>query len=180
MSEPPPFPDSSLIYESPPLDRSTGKRTAAWISLLIMGILYALGGLCMAGGAMIASAAVERAMAAGPAGVPPGVNIKAILMIAGLVFLVLLWAMGGTYLWTAFLVRRGSRAAAVTSLIVASLNVVGIMAIIVLGTIGILIGPTKDPQALIGIAVYLVPVAANLWLVIALIMFLREKRRATV
>lgn len=170
-----PFADPSLSYETPSLNPSSPMRTAAWISLLVAGILYGLGGLCVGGSMFFVTAMVGAGGGAGGGPVMPA-NARLILIITGVVMLALSWIVGGVYIWTAFLVRRGSRAAAVTSLIVASLNALVFLAIVVLGTIGALMGPGRDRMAIVGVLFYLLPVAANLWLVIALALVLREKR----
>jgi hypothetical protein len=177
MSQPP-DPDLLLAYQSPPLFRPTGMRTAAWISLLVLGILYGMGGLCIGAGTIIANITLGRAVAAGPPGaVAMASNIHWIMIAMGLAFLAVTWAVAATYIWTALLVRRGSRAAAVTALVIAVLNALVILGFVVLGVIGMLTeSGTPEPEAFIGLAVFLLPAVANIWVVIALSMVLRERR----
>jgi hypothetical protein len=89
-----------------------------------------------------------------------------------------MWAIAVIYIWTAFLVKRGSRGAAITSLVVAIINVVGMLAIVCMGTIGILSGG-GDPGSLVSVLFYLLPAAANGWLIFALVSLLRERRGTT-
>jgi hypothetical protein len=72
MSQPPNFnPAHPLMYESPIPNRPSGWRTTAWISLLVLGILYALGGLCIGGIAFAIGTVFERLITgAAPAGAP--------------------------------------------------------------------------------------------------------------
>ena len=176
MSEPRPM----LAYESPPPGRLSGWRTAAWISQLVLGILYALAGLCLGGSTILVSSVMETLLAAGGPGTPAlPPNFRWIMIGAGLALLAIMWAVAVTHIWTALLVRRGSRAAAVTGLVIAILNAVVILGVIALAVVAMLAGPGRhDPTGLIGVLVYLLPTAANIWVAIALGMVLREKRAA--
>jgi hypothetical protein len=171
-------PNLLLAYQTPGVYRPSPMRTAAWISLLVLGILYGAGGLCIGAGTIIANITLGRAVAAGPPG-PAAMasNIHWIMIAMGLAFLAVTWAVAATYIWTALLVRRGSRAAAVTALVIAVLNALVILGFVVLGVIGMLMEPGRpDPEAALGLVVFLLPAVANIWVVIALSMVLRERR----
>jgi hypothetical protein len=168
-----PLSDTALNYQSPPPDRPTGKRMLAWISLLVMGILYFFAGLCVGGGVAVASVIL---LAARPgAGMPAGAHW--VMVITAMATIGLPWAVAAVYVWCAFLVRRGSRAAAVASLVIAPLNALAFLGIVVGGMAMVARERgARDPGgAMLAFLFYLLPAVANAYLAIALILFLREK-----
>ena len=163
--------DDLLSYQSSLGNQPTPMRTAAWISLLALGILYVLGGLCSTGALLFVSALVG----AGRPTAPP--NAGSIIIIVAIITFLLTVGTGVTYIWTAFLIRRFSRGAAIVSLIISALNCLGFLTILVLGIAGYLMSSrSRDPGGVVGILFYITPALANAWVVIALALLVRGKR----
>ena len=165
--------DPLLSYQTPAPAANTGLRTATWIYLLVLGILYALGGLCAVASMAFVFTLLTRA---GPAGATPGVG--AIMLVTGIIMLLISLAIGATFIWAALRLRRGSRAAAITALVISILGTAGCLAIVGLGIIGALTSPDRDPGMLIGILFYLLPAAVNAVAVVLLIALMRQQRHA--
>jgi hypothetical protein len=162
-----------LNYENVPPERPSAVRTTAWISLLVLGILYCLGGLCIGFSGVFMFAFIFK-QADFPA------NSRALLLAVMVVLLALALAFGIVYLWSALRVRKGFRGAAVASLVIAILNTVVLTGLVCMGIIGVLLGPRgPDPSVLFGVIFYILPIAANGWVVFALTRFLRESKPAT-
>jgi hypothetical protein len=173
--------DQPLSYQTPPLEGASKARTTAWISLLVLGILYVIGGLCLGLSSIFAvsmiGAAGRGGGPGGAAGAIPG-NAKTILIAVLGTMLLLIVAVSAIYLICAFRVRKGSRAAGITAMVVSALNALLLIAIVCLGVIGIVSGANGrgDMSGLVGIIFYLVPIAANTWVAIAIGWWLRERR----
>jgi hypothetical protein len=120
-----PMSDPILAYETPVMGRPSGLRTATWIALLVLGILHSLVGLYVGG-------AVGLSLVR-PSGMVPHNLVVLILGILGGV-LVLFGGSGITYFWASWRIRKWSRAANITAMIVALVN-----ALLFLGVAGVVV-----------------------------------------
>ncbi len=159
-----------LNYQSADLSRSSPMRTAAWITLLILGILYCLAGLCT-GSSMIFVVSLLKSRG----GMAAGADVIIYAVTAGV--LLVLFGSGITYIWTCVRVRRKSRRAAVTALVVAIVNVSLIVILCGVAVVAMFIGKNSNfASAIPGLIMYGTAAAANIVAAWMLLRVLREDR----
>jgi hypothetical protein len=141
--------DQLLNYDTP-LQRPSGMRTTAWISLLVLGILYVLGGFCVG----ISLAIIVTKL--------PAASRVVMIVVMGSMLLIA-FGFGGALIWSAIRVRKGSRGAGIAALVMAILNALVILGFLCLGTIGIFTAnsPRPEPAAWAGIIFYMLTLLGN-------------------
>ena len=119
------IPEQPLEYTLVQRIPMTRVRRGAWIMLLVVGILDCTWALCITGAMFF----MLKEMGGGGIG-----GMWPILAIVGGQLLVAL-GFGGTNIWCSFLVRRGSRRAALTGMVVALVSAILFCGLAVLGCI---------------------------------------------
>ena len=158
--------DPLLTYQTPPRPQITGRCTAAWITALVMGILYGLGGLCIGGGFALTFVLIVRSGRI--AGAP---MTYAVLLLGAIVLCILSFAV--TFIIGAIRIRRGSRAWAIACVIISLLNALLILSFVIFGVAAIL-STGRNPEAALGLLMYLIPTAINIAAAILLFRALRD------
>ena len=160
----------TLTYQTPMDPSATPLRTGTWIYILVLGILYCVGGLCVGGSTLFAMTLVARA------GAPPA-GFKTIMLIVSIVMFIIPGAFGATYIWSAIRIRKNSRPAALTAMVIAIINACLLLLIVVLGIVAALVNPRRDPASLVGVVFYLLPAGMNIAAVVLIIKLLQQWRQ---
>jgi hypothetical protein len=135
-----------LEYRGSLMPPPSNWRIGAWIYLMILGILYGVGSLCI-------GASFGVAIFATKAAIPGSVHIVMFILTVGLACVGL--GIAATYIWSGFGIKRGSKNAAVVALIVGVVNtvlIVGLLAI--MGVAAAHESKTEPIVLIIGIGFY--------------------------
>ena len=168
--------DPLLTYQTPEPRPSTPLLTGTWIYILVLGCIYCLAGICLGGSTLLAFSFITHVAPAGAG--PPRGTLMTIMIITGLIMFLLPAGSGGAFIWSALRIRRGSRPAAITALVIAILNGGGLLILVCLGAIGMAMRSDSDPSAFVGVLFYLLPVGMNIAAIVLITRLLAQWRRA--
>ncbi|HVT80808.1 MAG TPA: hypothetical protein VHM90_09130 [Phycisphaerae bacterium] len=159
---------TELNYQPLRIDRPSRTRSGAWISLFVLGVLYALFGTLMAVGLGFANMFLKRGGAS-----PSSRNV---LLVIGGLFSAMVLILGAVEIWLAFKVRKASRRAAVGGFVLTLANAI-LIGIVLLVCLVMLLFDKPDPEAVIGMLFYLIPLVCNVWTAHILFRLLKEMSR---
>ncbi|MGN6367416.1 MAG: hypothetical protein ACTHN5_04055 [Phycisphaerae bacterium] len=155
-----------LTYDSSRILPNSRTRTAAWIMLFVLGILTDLGGICMgASTAAMFALFIPRAGPPRPGAAAP--NWGLVVTVVALVYVVLPVGIGSTEIVCALKVRRRSRAATITALVLTLIQLLLALGLIGFGIVAATgAGPDKEGiiPAIVFIALSAVVFAIASWL----------------
>lgn len=161
--------DPLLNYQPVLAPRSTRRTAAAWIATLVLGILYALGGLCVGFGGALAVYLISR-------GEPVGGGGLTIVILVMSLFILYIEGNGTLLIFGAFRIRRGSRGWALGCLWLAAINSGLVLIILALGLIGAMAREEYDPAMIFALLVHLVTAGVSIAVAVVLYRALRDLR----
>ncbi len=156
------YPTEQPIQElgyAPVSARISGLRQATWITLLVLGILTALGGLCLGGSMAFAALMFTKLVASMPRSAPaaPLPSPQLFWLIGGITAAIPL-AFGTTEIVCSVKIRRGSHPASVVALAVIGLQFLLVGAALLFGGVGLAMGTMHGgpdlPAQVLGLAFY--------------------------
>jgi len=167
-----------LSYDS--TRRASGRRQAAWIGLLVLGVLTICGGLCLSGSALMV---MYRIRGVRGGGVGPARAVEWSVWVTLGVVLATSLAGGITELVCCVKLRTGSAKAGVVAALAIGLQILGIVGMVAVGLVRIMLSHrgSRDVMSLvIGVGFYLVIVLVMAivgWLVVRAVGELRAAAR---